>query len=100
MLLVGQNNSSSWAATFAQIKDIEGSIPFANLGFDSDNGGKFLNYHLYCYFVNRKIHVQFTRSCAYKKMIMLMLNRKTGLLFCLAIQYLQNEEYLNRKIYL
>lgn len=55
------------AATFEQIKDIENSLPFEILGFDADNGGEFINYHLYRYFVNRKIPVQFTRSREYKK---------------------------------
>ena len=55
------------AATFEQIKDIENSVPFDFLGFDSDNGGEFINYHLWRYFVNRKTPAQFTRSRAYKK---------------------------------
>jgi len=55
------------AASAEQVKDIEKSVPFAILGFDADSGGEFLNYHLYRYFVNRKVPVQFTRSRAYKK---------------------------------
>ncbi len=55
------------AETFKQIKDIETSLPFKILGFDADNGGEFINYHLYRYFVNRKIPIQFTRSREYKK---------------------------------
>jgi len=55
------------AATFEQIKDIENSMPFKILGFDADNGGEFINYHLYRYFVNRKIPIQFTRSREYNK---------------------------------
>lgn len=54
-------------AAFEQIADIENSLPFKILGFDADNGGEFINYHLYRYFVNRKIPVQFTRSREYKK---------------------------------
>ena len=51
-----------------QIKDVEQSLPFALLGFDSDNGGEFLNYHLLRHFTdNRKTPIQFTRSRAYKK---------------------------------
>ena len=51
------------------IKDIEGALPFPLLGFDSDNGGEFLNYHLYRYCEMRSPHkrVQFTRSRPYKK---------------------------------
>lgn len=53
-----------------QIKDVELSLPFALRGFDSDNGGEFLNHHLLRHFTNnpqRKIQIQFTRSRAYKK---------------------------------
>lgn len=51
----------------AQMKDIEKSLPFPILGFDSDNGGEFLNKTLFEYFRNRKNPVQFTRSRAYHK---------------------------------
>jgi hypothetical protein len=37
------------------------------LGFDCDNGGEFLNYHLLRHFTKRKQPVQFTRSRAYHK---------------------------------
>ncbi|MBU1012620.1 MAG: integrase [Bacteroidetes bacterium] len=50
-----------------QIKDVEYSLPFRILGFDSDNGGEFLNYHLLKYFTHRKNPVQFTRSRPYHK---------------------------------
>lgn len=50
-----------------QIKDIEKSLPFAILGFDSDNGGEFLNEYLMNYFLGRKSPVQFTRSREYQK---------------------------------
>jgi hypothetical protein len=48
-----------------QIKDIETTIPFPLLGFDCDNGGEFLNYHLFRHFTERKQAVKFTRSRAY-----------------------------------
>lgn len=51
----------------AQIKDIELSLPFPLLGFDSDNGREFLNYHLLRHFTEREQRVQFTRSRAYHK---------------------------------
>lgn len=55
-------------AVLAQIKDVELSLPFVLLGFDSDNGGEFLNHHLLRHFTqNRKSPIQFTRSRAYKK---------------------------------
>ena len=50
-----------------QIKNIETTLPFSILGFDCDNGGEFLNYHLQRHFAERKHPVQFTRSRAYHK---------------------------------
>jgi hypothetical protein len=50
-----------------QIRDIEGSLPFALLGFDSDNGSEFLNYHLLKHFTQRNAPIRFTRSRAYHK---------------------------------
>ena len=48
-----------------QIKDIERSLPFDLLGFDSDNGSEFLNDHLVRYFQKKK--VPFTRARPYRK---------------------------------
>ena len=50
-----------------QIKDVEASLPFSLLGFDSDNGCEFLNYHLMRHFSQRAKPVQFTRSRPYHK---------------------------------
>ncbi len=50
-----------------QIKDIERSLPFPILGFDSDNGSEFLNHHLLRHLTDRSRPIQFTRSRAYKK---------------------------------
>ena len=50
-----------------QIKNIENSLPFPILGFDSDNGKEFLNEFLMNYFLGRKAPVQFTRSREYQK---------------------------------
>lgn len=50
-----------------QMKDIERSLPFELLGFDSDNGSEFLNWHLFRHFSERKDPVQFTRSRPYHK---------------------------------
>lgn len=50
-----------------QIKDIEEYLPFPLLGFDCDNGGEFLNYHLVKYLLKRNNPVQFTRSRPYHK---------------------------------
>ena len=53
---------------FKQTKNVEKKLPFAILGFDSDNGGEFINNHLFKYFTGRKRNpVQFTRSRAYHK---------------------------------
>ncbi len=54
-------------AVLQQIEDIELSLPFPLLGFDSDNGSEFLNHHLLRHFAERKRPVQFTRSRAYHK---------------------------------
>jgi len=54
-------------AVLEQIKNIEKILPFPILGFDCDNGGEFLNYHLIRHFTERKQPVQFTRSRAYHK---------------------------------
>lgn len=37
------------------------------MGFDSDNGGEFINWHLHNYFQLRTKAVAFTRSRAYRK---------------------------------
>ena len=52
-------------AVFHQTKDVERSLPFPILGFDSDNGGEFINKLLFDYFTKRPSPVQFTRSRAY-----------------------------------
>jgi hypothetical protein len=57
----GQDN------TLAQIQDIETRLPFALLGLDSDNGGEFLNWHLYHWCAQHAAPVKFTRSRPYKK---------------------------------
>lgn len=50
-----------------RIAEIEATLPFAILGFDCDNGGEFINWHLNDYFRLRKTAVAFTRSRAYRK---------------------------------
>lgn len=49
------------------IENIELTLPFRLLGFDSDNGNEFLNHHLYSYFNKRDKPVSFTRSRPYQK---------------------------------
>jgi hypothetical protein len=48
-----------------QLIDIEEKLPFKLLGLDSDNGGEFINDHLYRYCEENKI--TFTRSRTYRK---------------------------------
>ena len=50
-----------------QIRDVENLLPFPLLGFDSDNGSEFLNWHLLRHFTQRKRPIQFTRSRPYHK---------------------------------
>lgn len=57
----------SQAAVMERIAQIEARLPFPILGFDTDNGGEFLNWHLQAYFGKRNKPVHFTRSRAYRK---------------------------------
>jgi 5S rRNA maturation endonuclease (ribonuclease M5) len=50
-----------------QIENMEKSLPFAILGFDSDNGGEFINDFLFRYFRHREKPIDFTRSREYQK---------------------------------
>lgn len=50
-------------ANIAQaIAEIEEHLPFTILGFHVDNGGEFLNHHLWRFFRRRQPPVQFTRT--------------------------------------
>jgi len=42
-----RNKAQQWV--FEALKDIRGRLPFPLLGIDSDNGGEFINNHLYRY---------------------------------------------------
>ena len=46
-------------------REVEERLPFALLGFASDQGGEFLNHHLWAYMRERKVAVEFTRSRPY-----------------------------------
>lgn len=48
-------------------QEVEGALPFELLGFDTDNGSEFLNWHLLRHFQDRPKAVGFTRSRPYKK---------------------------------
>ena len=53
------------SGVLAATRQVEERLPFALLGFDSDNGGEFLNHHLWSYLRERKAAVEFTRSRPY-----------------------------------
>ena len=50
------------AGVLAATRAVEARLPFGLLGFDSDNGGEFLNHHLWTYMRERQARVEFTRS--------------------------------------
>src|SRR5437588_6641259 len=54
------------AGVLAATREVEERLPFALLGFDSDNGGEFINHHLWSYMRERKEAVEFTRSRPYQ----------------------------------
>jgi hypothetical protein len=51
--------------TLASLYEVRARFPFPVLGIDSDNGGEYINNHLYRYCVDE--HIYFTRSRPYKK---------------------------------
>jgi len=62
-MIAVKNKAQKWV--FAGIKKIKERLPFAILGFDSDNGSEFINDELcrYC----EEQHITFTRSRPYRK---------------------------------
>lgn len=62
---------ATWNRTAAGVQEnvaeFEQNLPFPLLGFDSDNGGEFINYGLRAFLCQRPKPVKFTRSRAYKK---------------------------------
>lgn len=55
------------AGVLEQLKSIEKSLPFAVLGYDADNGGEVLNWHIIKYFHEREVPAAVTRSRSYMK---------------------------------
>jgi hypothetical protein len=51
----------------AQLKDIEGQLPFKMKSFHADNGSEFLNWPLWEYLRGPRRRVRFTRSRPYRK---------------------------------
>lgn len=58
-----RNRAQVWV--FAGIEKVKARFPFKIRGIDSDNGGEFINSHLFNYCVEKKI--TFTRSRPYRK---------------------------------
>jgi hypothetical protein len=58
-----RNKAEKWV--FEAIEDIKERLPFDLLAIDSDNGGEFINNHLYRYCIQNKI--TFTRARKYRK---------------------------------
>lgn len=50
-----------------KIKEIENDLPFAMIGFASDNGTEFLNDEVYSYLTKRKAPINMVRRRPYKK---------------------------------
>ncbi len=59
--------NKSASAVVERLQQIERELPFPLVGFDSDNGGEFLNYALLRYLRQRPKPVHFTRSREYRK---------------------------------
>jgi len=59
--------NKSQHAVRERVADVEAKLAFPILGFDTDNGGEFLNWHLRDYFLKRSEPVCFTRSRPYHK---------------------------------
>ena len=55
------------AGVLKATEDVEKMLPFGLRGFDCDNGGEFLNRHLWAYLAHRDTPVEFTRSRPYHK---------------------------------
>lgn len=53
------------AGVLAATRQVEERLPFPLVGFDTDNGGEFLNHHLFEYMTLREAVVDFTRSRPY-----------------------------------
>ena len=64
-------NRAVWNKGYSGVKQaiqaIETDLSFPLLGFQTDNGGEFLNHHLYRYFAERDLPVAFTRGRPYHK---------------------------------
>jgi hypothetical protein len=58
-----RNRAHRWVKE--EVEDIRAHLPFAMKGFDSDNGGEFINHQLWTW--ANEHHITFTRSRSYRK---------------------------------
>jgi hypothetical protein len=58
-----KNKAQIWV--FEALKDIRERLPFDLIGIDSDNGGEFINNHLFQFC--QQEHITFTRARSYRK---------------------------------
>jgi hypothetical protein len=68
------NNAHRWVKE--EIQKTKENLPFPMLGFDSDNGGEFINHQLYDYCVQNNI--KFTRTRPYRKNDNCYVEQKNG----------------------
>ncbi|MCO5045812.1 MAG: integrase [Kiritimatiellae bacterium] len=66
------------AGTFSRIEEIKHALPFGFRGLDCDNGGEFLNWHLYTYCQNAHPRIELTRSRPYMKNDQAHVEQKNG----------------------
>ncbi len=53
-------------AVFTAFTEVQQAFPFQILGIDSDNGGEFINHHLYRYCRKSHLKIAFTRGRPYE----------------------------------
>jgi hypothetical protein len=68
------NNAHRWVKE--QIADIHRNLPFPMLGFDSDNGGEFINHQVFDWCLHNNI--KFTRGRPYRKNDNCFVEQKNG----------------------
>lgn len=93
-------NRAVWNKGYTGVKqaiaEIENGLPFKLLGFQTDNGGEFLNYHLVRYFSERELPVHFTRGRPYHKNDTAHVEQKnwTSVRLLLGYQRIENEKVI------
>jgi len=82
-----KNKAQCWV--FEALKDIRDRLPFDLLGIDSDNGGEFINDHLYRYCIQEKI--TFTRARSYRKNYSCFVEQKNYSVVRRAVGYMRHD---------